>query len=54
MVNKLVDDFDLCSVYAETDKDAVGFYYNNKFEITQFKEDCDGETVIRYRCELTK
>ena len=40
--------------YAETDNDAVGFYQKNNFSITEFSEIYDGETVIRYKCELTQ
>ena len=44
----------LVSVYAETDDDSIGFYRKNGFSITEFSETYDGETVIRYKCELTK
>jgi len=44
----------LISVYAETDNDAVGFYKKNNFSVTEFSECYDGETVIRYKCELTQ
>lgn len=54
MISKLVGDYGLLSVYAETDGDAIGFYRKNGFSITEFSETYDGETVIRYKCELTK
>ena len=54
MINQIVNDYSLISVYAETDNDAVGFYQKNGFSITEFSEIYDGETVIRYKCELTQ
>ena len=54
MINQTVTDYDLISVYAETDNDAVGFYQKNGFSVTEFSEIYDGETVIRYKCELTQ
>lgn len=54
MISKVADDYSLLSVYAETDNDAVGFYRKNGFSITEFSEIYDGETVIRYKCELNK
>ena len=54
MINQVLNDYNLISVYAETDNDAVGFYQKNNFSITEFSEIYDGETVIRYKCELTK
>ena len=54
MINQIVDDYSLISVYAETDNDAVGFYQKNGFNITEFYETYDGETVVRYKCELIK
>lgn len=54
MLNKLVDEYGLISVFAETDNDAVGFYRKNGFSITEFTENYDGETVIRYKCKLVK
>ena len=54
MINQVVNDYSLLSVYAETDEDAVGFYRKNKFDITEFSKIYDTETVIRYKCELTK
>ena len=54
MVNKVAKDYSLISVYAETDDDAVGFYCKNGFVIRSFSEIYDGETFIRYKCELTK
>ena len=52
MINQIVDDYSLISVYAETDNDAVGFYQKNGFSITEFSKIYDGETFIRYKCEL--
>jgi len=54
MINQVVNSYDLLSVYAETDNDAVGFYRNYGFSITEFSETYDAETVIRYKCELNK
>ena len=53
MISQAVNDYDLLSVYAETDKDAVGFYRNNGFRIGEIYETYGDETVIRYQCELT-
>ena len=54
MINQVINNYGLLSVYAETDNDAVGFYRKNNFSITEFSEIYDGETVIRYKCELTQ
>ena len=54
MINQVLNGSDLISVYAETDNDAVGFYQKNGFNIVEFSETYDGETVVRYKCELTK
>ena len=54
MINQVLKGYDLISVYAETDNDAVGFYRNNGFRIVEFSETYDDETVVRYKCELTK
>ena len=54
MINQIVNDYSLISVYAETDNDSVGFYQKNDFSITEFYETYDGETVVRYKCELIK
>ena len=54
MINQVINNYDLLSVYAETDNDAVGFYQKNNFSITEFSEIYDGEMVIRYKCELTQ
>ena len=54
MINRVVNNCGLLSVYAETDNDAVGFYQKNGFNITAFSEIYDGETVVRYRCKLIK
>ena len=49
MIKQVINNYDLLSVYAETDNDAVGFYQKNNFSITEFSEIYDGETVIRYK-----
>ena len=54
MINQIVNDYSLISVYAETDNDSVVFYQKNDFSITEFYESYDGETVVRYKCELIK
>ena len=54
MINQIANDYVLISLYAETDKDAVAFYQKNNFSITEFSETYDGETVTRYKCELTR
>ena len=54
MINQVINNYDLLSVYAETDNDAVWFYQKNGFNIVEFSETYDGETVVRYKCELTK
>ena len=54
MINQVVNNYDLLSVYAETDNEAVGFYRNNGFRITEFSETYGAETVVRYKCELNK
>ena len=54
MINQVVNNYGLLSVYAETDNDAVGFYRNNGFNIVAFSETYGNETVVRYKCELTK
>ena len=54
MISQVVNDYGVLSVYAETDNDAVGFYQKNDFIIAEFSEIYINETVIRYRCELTK
>ena len=54
MINQVVNNYDLLSVHAETDNDAVGFYRNVGFSIVEFSETYGNETVIRYKCELTK
>ena len=54
MINQVINNYGLLSVYAETDNDAVVFYQKNNFSITEFSEIYDGETVIRYKCELTQ
>ena len=54
MINQVVNNYGLLSVYAETDNDAVGFYRNNNFSVAQFSENYGNKTVVRYKCELTK
>ena len=54
MINQVVNNYGLLSIYAETDNDAVGFYRNNGFKIVEFSETYGNETVVRYKCELTK
>ena len=54
MINQVVNNCGLLSVYAKTDNDAVEFYRNNGFNIVEFSETCGNETVVRYKCELTK
>ena len=54
MINQVLNNYGLLSVYAETDNDAVGFYRNNNFSVVQFSETYGDETVVRYKCELTK
>ena len=55
MINQLVSDYGLTFVLALTDDDAVEFYKKCGFKITKFtKTHHDGETVVHYRCELTK
>jgi ribosomal protein S18 acetylase RimI-like enzyme len=54
MINQIVTNYGLASVYAETDNDAVGFYRNNGFSIKEFAKIYDDETVLRYKCKLTK
>ena len=54
MINQVINNYGLLSVYAETDNDAVGFYRKNGFNIMEFSETYGAETVIRYKCELTK
>ena len=54
MINKIVNDYSLISVYAETDNDAVGFYLKNNFSVTEFYETYGDETVLRYKCELNR
>lgn len=55
MIHQLVSDYGLTFVLALTDDDAVEFYRKCGFDITKFtKTHHDGETVVHYRCELTK
>jgi ribosomal protein S18 acetylase RimI-like enzyme len=54
MINEIIDKYHLKTVYAETDKDAVGFYRKNGFSVTEFCKDYNGEKVVRYRCEKKK
>ena len=52
MINQVINNYGLLSVYAETDNDAVWFYQKNGFNIVEFSETYDGATVVRYKCEL--
>ena len=54
MINQVINNYGLLSIYAETDNDAIGFYQKNGFNIMEFSETYGAETVIRYKCELTK
>ena len=54
MINQVISNYSLLSVYAETDNDAVWFYQKNGFNIVEFSQTYDGETIVRYKCELTK
>ena len=54
MINQVINNYGLLSVYAETDNDAVGFYRKNDFNIMDFSETYDGANIVRYKCELTK
>ena len=54
MITQVINNYGLLYVYAETDNDAVGFYRNNHFRIIEFFETYGNETVVRYKCELTK
>lgn len=51
MIAELIDHFGLTSVYAETDKEAVGFYRRNGFAVAETAKTFGGETVVRYKCE---
>ena len=52
MINQVVNNYGLLSVYAETDNNAVGFYRNNGFSIVEFSEIYGDEPVVRYKCEF--
>ena len=54
MINQAINNYDLLSVYAETDNDAALFYRKNGWSIMEFSETYGNETVVRYKCELTK
>ena len=54
MIRQVVNRYDLLSVYAETDGDAVNFYRKNGCRIEEFCETYGVDTVIRYRCEWKK
>lgn len=54
MINKLVDEYRVNYVLAETDNDSIGFYRKNNFKITEFIKIYDGKPIIRYKCELKK
>ena len=46
--------YNLRTLVAETDDDAVGFYRKFGFAVTAFTETYDGAAVCRYHCEYTK
>lgn len=52
MIKQVAALHSLASIYAETDRDAVGFYQKNGFNIVEEIRDFDGEKVIRYKCTL--
>lgn len=54
MINQIIHDYVLISVYAETDSDAIAFYRKNGFSVTEFSEIYGGEIVVRYKCELSR
>ena len=54
IINQVINNYGLLSVYAETDNDAVEFYRINGFNIVKFSETYGNKTVVRYKCELTK
>lgn len=54
MITWLMDRYGLTSVFAETDKDAVGFYRKNGFDVAETVEAFGGKTAVRYRCEWTR
>ena len=54
MIGKLVDEYSFTLVLAETDQNAVDFYRKNGFQIVEYLEDYNGQTVVRYRCKLQK
>ena len=54
MINQVVNDYGLHFVYAETDSDAIAFYKNNGFSVTEFSKIYGGENVIRYKCEFRR
>ena len=54
VINQVINNYGLLSVYAETDNDAVGFYRSNNFSVVQFSETYGDKIVIRYKCEITK
>ena len=54
MIKQVISNYDLLSVYAETDNDAIGFYLKNNFSVTEFYETYGDETVLRYKCELNR
>ena len=46
--NKYTD----CTLYAETDDDAVGFYRKCGFTVSEYMQQYDGQSVRRYKCTL--
>ena len=54
MLNRVMNDYCLHFVYAETDNDGVAFYQKNGFNVTSFSKIYDGEIIVRYKCELNR
>ena len=54
MLNQVINDYGIISVYAETDIDAVAFYQSNGFLVTEFSQTYEGEIAVRYKCELNR
>ena len=54
MINQVINNYGLLSVYAETDNDAVGFYRKNGFNIMEFSETPDAATAANVAADLVK
>jgi ribosomal protein S18 acetylase RimI-like enzyme len=52
MIDAAMERFELLSLYAETDDDAVGFYRTVGFDIRECTQVYGGESVTRYDCIL--